>query len=303
MAKMMDNDSLKDIVMETIIKLLNFASMNLPDDVEKLLRDSLNKENNMIARHQISNMLENLELSKEMHAPLCQDTGIPMFYLTLGENFPIRAELPNFLAESVRRATISVPLRPNAVHPLTRMNSKDNTGIHVPYIEWEVVKGDKLDVVVVPKGFGGENNTKLGMLVPGVGLRGVKEFILDSVIEAGGKPCPPTIIGIGVGLGSDGVLRLARRAAIRPLKLRNRDPKIAALEEELLKVVNETGIGPMGLGGRTTSLAVNIEVGHTHTGALPVGVIFHCWAARRASAIIHPNGSVEFTTNKLPLTL
>ena len=184
-ALIMGKDSLRGIVMETIIKLLDFASTNLPDDVEWVLRNSLEKEDNPIARSQISNMLKNLEIARKKHVPLCQDTGIPMFHLTLGENFPIKTELPGILAESVRRATISIPLRPNAAHPLTRRNSNDDTGIRVPYIEWEVGEGDSLDIVAIPKGFGGENNSKLGMLVPGVGVRGVKEFVLDSVIEAG----------------------------------------------------------------------------------------------------------------------
>ena len=199
----------------------------------------------------------------------------------------------------MKRATCDVSLRPNAVHPISRVNTLDNTGIHVPYIEWEIKPGSTLDIVAIPKGFGSENMSRLAVFTPGEGMKAVKEFLLETVLRAGGKSCPPTIVGVGLGLGLDGVLRLGRKAALRPLPSRNDDPEIAALEEELLALVNETGIGPMGLGGKTTALAVNVEVGHTHTASLPVAVVFQCWAARRSEATIHPDGRVEFKSHEV----
>lgn len=289
----MNKASLTQVVEETTTKLLGLASFDLPQGVEKALRDALNREDDPIARSQLSVILKNIEIARKKRVPICQDTGIPMIHVSLGEDFPLKAILPNILSEAVRKATISIPLRPNAVHPFTRKNTRDNSGIHLPYLEWEIKHGDSLEILVIPKGFGSENMSQLGMLTPGEGLNGVKSFVLDCVVSAGGRPCPPTIIGVGVGLGVDGVMKLARRAAIRPLPLKNEDPDIASLETQLLKLVNETGIGPMGLGGKTTSLAVNIEIGHTHTGGLPVGVVFQCWAARMAEATVESDGKVK----------
>jgi len=290
---------LKKVIEKTTIQLLELASIELPNGVEKALRESLKKEDEPVAKTQLSSILKNIEVARNKHIPLCQDTGIPMFHLILGEEFPLKAELRSILCEAVRKATITIPLRPNAVHPLSRRNSGDNTGSYIPYIEWEIVSGSTLDIIAIPKGFGSENMSGLGILTPGQGLKGVKEFILDSVLKAGGMNCPPTIIGVGLGLGVDGVMKLARKAVLRPIQSRNKDSEIEKLENELLKIVNETGIGPMGLGGKTTSLAVNIEIGHTHVASLPVGVVFQCWAARRAEAIIHANGNVEYKSHEV----
>lgn len=293
------NSNLSIIVKETSMKLLELASIYLPMDVEQALRKALENETEKVARTQLSNILVNVEMARERHLPLCQDTGIPMFRVKIGEDFPVKADLTSILFEAVREATISIPLRPNAIHPISRKNSGDNTGSYVPYIDWELVHGSALNLVVIPKGFGGENCSRLGMLLPGQGIRGLKRFVLETVVNAGGKPCPPTIIGVGVGLGVDGVTRLARKAALRPLMLRNEDQKIETLENELFELVNETGIGPMGLGGNTTALTVKIETGHTHTAALPVAVILHCWAARSAEATIYSDGFVEYKSHKM----
>jgi len=293
------NSNLSIIIKETSVKLLELASIYLPRDVEQALRKALKNETETVARTQLSNMLENVEMARERHLPICQDTGIPMFHVKIGEDFPVKADLDSILVKAVREATVSIPLRPNTVHPISRKNSGDNTGIFVPYIDWEIVRGSDLNLVAIPKGFGGENCSRLGMLLPGQGIKGLRKFVLEAVFNAGGKPCPPTILGVGVGLGVDGVTRLARKAALRPLLLRNEDKKIEALENELLEMVNETGIGPMGLGGNTTTLAVNIETGYTHTAALPVAVIFHCWAARSAEALINSDGTVVYKSHKV----
>jgi len=295
----MDIDLLAEKLRTHFVKLIDLAVTALPTNIEEALKKTLNEETSEIAREQLKAILRNIQVAREKHIPICQDTGIQMFHLSIGEDFPLKAELPKIITEAVRKATSEALLRPNAIHPLTRLNTRDNTGIDVPYIEWNLLEGNTLEVEVIPKGAGSENMSALKMLNPGDGLRGVKRFIIEIVAAAGGKPCPPYVLGVGIGLCSDSVMKLARRASMRPLQKRNEDPEIANLEDELLGLVNETGIGSMGLGGRTTALAVNIEVGHTHTAELPVGIIFQCWAARRAAARIYPNGRAEYLSHEV----
>jgi fumarate hydratase subunit alpha len=271
----------------------------LPRDVEEALKDALERENDTIAQSQLSTILKNIDIARKKRIPICQDTGIIIIKLGVGENFPVKANLPTILKRAVKKGTISIPLRPNAVHPIKRWNTGDNTGDHLPYIEWEVTNGDRLEMEVILKGIGGENMSKLRMLNPGLGIKGVKNFVIDSVVEAGGRPCPPYILGLGIGLAVDGVMKLARKAAIRPINIRNEDTHIEKLEEDILRIINETGIGTMGLGGKTTALAVNIELGYTHTGGLPVGLVFQCWADRRAKAVLKGNGEVKYISDKV----
>jgi len=295
----MNDTSLGKVVERTTLKLLELATIEVPMGIEIALRKALEREDSLLAKAQLISMLKNIKLARSKRIPLCQDTGIQMFHITLGEDFPIKADLPDIIRRAVKYATNRIPLRPNAVHPITRVNLGDNTGIRVPYIEWDIKSGSSLDIEAIPKGFGSENMSRLTMLTPGQGIKAMKEFLLESVLKAGGKTCPPTIIGVGLGLGVDGVFRLGRKATLRPLPSRNGDPEIAALEDELLSLVNETGIGPMGLGGKTTALAVNIEIGYTHTASLPVAVVFQCWAARRSKAIVYSNGDVEFVSHEV----
>jgi len=289
---------LERTVMDTTVNLLRMAVTRLPPDVENALRESRRKETNDVAKKQLDAILTNIDLAKKEETPMCQDTGIQMFYLKVGCNFPILNKLPEIMKEAVKSATEIIPLRPNAVNPFTRENSGDNTGENMPYIDWEVIDGEVLDLTALPKGFGSEMMSALTMLTPGEGIKGLKKFVVDTVIKAGARPCPPILLGIGVGGGADGVLRLARKAFLRPIDKRHENPEVKKLEEELLRLVNETGIGPMGLGGKTTALGVNIEYGYTHTAALPVSVIVQCWCARKASARIWPDEKVEYLTHR-----
>jgi fumarate hydratase subunit alpha len=202
------------------------------------------------------------------------------------------------LVNATRRATVEIPLRPNAVDPFTSKNSGDNTGRFVPQIHWEIASGDGLELTVMPKGGGCENVCALGMLVPSEGLKGLKRFVVDAVVKAGAQPCPPTILGVGVGGGADAALELAKKALLKPLNEFNADTAIAGLEREILEAVNMTGIGPMGLGGKTTVLGVHVDYAFRHPASFPVAVAFNCWAARRASARINADGSVEYLTRK-----
>ena len=284
---------------DTVVTLLRLAVTELPQDVSKSLEQALEKERSKTAKSQLEAILENIRLAKKHSIPMCQDTGIQIFYLSVGADFPLIDQLPFVLRRAVQRATREIPLRPNTVNPVLHKNPGDNTGLHIPWINWKVVKGAELEITALPKGGGSENVCQLGMLTPGQGLKGMKQFVIDSVIAAGAKPCPPTILGIGIGGGADICIKLAKEQLLRPIGHRHENPKIAKLEEELLSAINLTGIGPMGLGGDTTSLDVHIDVAMRHPASFPVGIAFQCWAARRASVLITEDAKAEFTTHQV----
>jgi len=287
------------ILEDTIVTLLRLAVTNLPSDVSEGLERALAKETNSTAKSQLRAILDNIDLARKNAIPMCQDTGIQIFYLTVGSKFPLLHQLPLIIDQAVKRATQEIPLRPNTVDPILHKNPGDNTGLYIPWINWKVVDGSDLEITALPKGGGSENVCKLGMLTPGQGLNGMKKFIIDSVIEAGAKPCPPTILGIGIGGGADICMKIAKEQLLRPVGQHNPNAKIAKLEKDLFSAINETGIGPMGLGGDTTILDVHIDVAMRHPASFPVGLAVQCWAARRASAIISKEGKVTFTSHEV----
>jgi len=269
---------------DTICSLYRDSVIELPKDVKNALKDAYANENDETARLNLKAIIDNIEAAHENSIPMCQDTGLPIVFVKLGD---VTVEnLYQGIRNGVEKATITVPLRPNVVDPFTRENTGTNTGKGIPLVEVEVVEGDYLELTIFPKGFGSENNNALKMALPGEGIEGVKKFVLETVLAAGGKPCPPTRIGVGIGGSSDYALKLAKKALLRDVNSKNSDKRLAELEEELLKSVNSTGIGPMGLGGKTTALDVKVELADTHTAGLPIGVCIQCWAARHASAIL-----------------
>ena len=276
-------------VKQGIIELIRKAETELPSDVIKSLKKAYDIEVD-IAKTQIKAILDNIELAKKSKLPMCQDTGIQTFFVDIGVDFPFIGEIENLIIEAVKDATKSIPLRPNTVDPFTGKNHNDNTGDFLPYITWNFTKGNNVQITSLPKGGGSENMSKLGMLKPGVGIEGVKNFIVDEVINAAGNPCPPTVIGVGIGGGADLALKLGKKSLLRPIGIRNQDKQISLIEEELIKRINESGIGPMGLGGKTTVLDVHIEKAHRHPASLPVGLVVQCWANRRANIIINSDG-------------
>jgi fumarate hydratase subunit alpha len=224
---------------------------------------------------------------------MCQDTGIQTFFVDVGINFPYIANLNQWITEAVQKATKEIPLRPNTVDPFSGKNHGDNTGDFIPYITWNFSKGDTVTITSFPKGGGSENMSKLGMLKPGVGIEGVKSFVIEEILNAAGNPCPPTVVGIGIGGGADLAMKLGKKALLRPVGKRHEHKRIADIEIELMKRINESGIGPMGLGGKTTVLDVHIEKAHRHPASLPVGIVVQCWADRRAQMTIHSDTSWE----------
>jgi len=285
---------IKKVLEETTIELLRRASIQLPGDIIKALKRARREETSNIGRQQLGNILKNLQAAKEMSRPICQDTGLITFYVTIGNEFGDPGFLLESLTKATRKATHDIPLRPNAVHPLTRKNSGDNSGTGVPIVSYEIVQGDYVELTVLPKGAGAENMSTLTMLPPSAGIHGIKQFIINTVVTADGKPCPPIILGIGIGGKADLAMTLATRSLLRPLGTHHPQKEVAKLEEELLELVNATGIGPMGLGGKYTALGLNIEYAYCHPASLPVGITMQCWAHRRATARIYRDGQIEY---------
>ncbi len=290
--------NLKEIVEDTAVNLLRLAVVELPQDVKEALQKAYREETSEAGKTQLKAILDNVELAEKTRTPLCQDTGTIIFYIKAGAEVKDLDTVESALANATKKATPLIPLRPNAVDPFSQKNTGDNTGRNIPFIHWEIVPGNTLEITVLPKGGGSENVCTLGMLVPGEGMKGLKKFVIDAVIKAGSKPCPPNILGVAVGGGADISLKLAKKALLRPLDKPNPDPEIANLEKELLEAANQMGIGPMGLGGKFTVLGVNIDYAARHPASFPAAVAFNCWAARRASARIYPDGHTEYLTHK-----
>ena len=271
---------------DTICKLFKDAVIELPPDVKRALEEAYEKETSQIAKLNLEAILENIKAARELKIPMCQDTGLPIVFVKLG-NVEVE-ELYEGIRKGVEKATREIPLRPNVVDPLTRKNTGNNTGNGIPQIDVELIDEDHIELTVFPKGFGSENNNALKMGLPGEGAEGVKEFVLDTVIKAGGKPCPPIVVGVGIGGSSDMVMKMAKKALLREVGVFHPEERIANLERDILKLVNQTGIGPMGLGGDTTALDVKIEMADTHTAGLPIGVCIQCWADRHVSTVLKP---------------
>ena len=250
------------------------AVVRLPLDVLKVIGNAARTETNDVARGEFANILKNIKTAGELGVPMCQDTGVPVIYLTVPPEIPFTESLYDAVAEGVRRATKEVPLRPNVVDPLTRHNSGDNTGEGMPAIH--VKPGNKFTVTVLPKGAGAENMSRVSMLLPSQSDQ-IEKFVVETVYLAGSRPCPPVIIGVGIGSTFDGAAALAKEALLEPVD------EMTAYEDELLAAVNRLGIGVMGLGGDHTALAVKVKTAGCHTASLPVAVNIQCWANRHAT--------------------
>jgi fumarate hydratase subunit alpha len=287
------------IVENVAFNILKQAVIYLPEDVKQALKKAYAEEISETGKTQLKAILDNIELAEKYQAPVCQDTGTIIFYVKAGAKAKSLDKIEEALINATRRATKEVPLRPNSVDPFTQKNSGDNTGRYIPFLHWEIVPGDSLELTVMPKGGGAENVCVTGMLVPGEGIKGLKKFVVDAVIKAGAQPCPPNILGVAIGGGSDIAMKIAKKALLKPLNEPNQNPEIAKLEKEIFEAANMTGIGPMGLGGKTTVLGVHVDYAFRHPASFPAAVAFNCWAARRATARINADGTVEYLTHKI----
>jgi fumarate hydratase subunit alpha len=282
----------KGTIEEGIITLIKKAETELPQDVVMALEHAYKVEEG-IAKIQIETILKNIALAKKSGRPMCQDTGVQTFFVKVGVDSPFIERLKSLIIDAVKKATIEIPLRPNTVDPFTGKNHGDNTGEYIPSITWDLCEGNEVWITALPKGGGSENMSRLGMLKPGVGIEGVKNFVVEEVIKAGGSPCPPTVVGVGIGGGADIAMKLAKTALLRSVGNRHKEGTIADMERELIERINRSDIGPMGLGGKTTVLDVHIEKAHRHPASLPVGIAVQCWADRSAIMVIHADGSWE----------
>ncbi len=282
---------------EVATNIIKIAAIYLPADVKQALEKACQMETNATGRSQLDAILKNIELADRQQAPICQDTGTITFYIKAGSRLKNLDKVESALKEAVSEATERVPLRPNAVNPFTQKNSFNNIGRYTPAVHMEIVPGNNMELTVMLKGGGSENVTALGMLNPSEGMKGLMRFVVDAVVRAGAQPCPPTVLGVAVGGSADMAISLAKKALLRKLNEPNPDANLAELEHSLLNAANSTGIGPMGLGGDVTVLAVHVDYAFRHPASFPVAVVFSCWCDRRASARINGEGRVEYLVN------
>jgi len=281
-----------DVIEETAKLLYIRALKILPDDIKLGFAKLTQSESDTTARTILATMRENILVAERTDNLLCQDTGIPIYNVVIGRHVELDGTaLKAAIRRGCARATKEHPLRSSVVHPLTRQNEQNSCGHLVPVINLDFDDNEEtLRIEMIPKGSGSENGSFLKMCIPADGVAGVKTFVVDRVIEAGGKVCPPTIVGVGVGGTSDLCMHLAKVAATRPLGSLCTDAEGAKLQAELSQAVNSLGIGPQGLGGDSTAFAVHVEIAATHITMNPVAVNIQCHSARRAVAVITPTG-------------
>ena len=273
-----------EAISQAVARLCMSANRNLPEDVRACITRSREQEPWEPARGILDRIVENYEIAEEEQLPICQDTGVACVFLDVGQEVHIDGDLTQAVDEGVRRGYTEGYLRKSVVaDPLDRVNTGDNTPA---MLYTTLVPGDRVKITVAPKGFGSENMSRIAMLKPSDGLEGVKAFILDTVEQAGPNPCPPIVVGVGIGGTFDKCALLAKQALLREMGFHHPKPFYAALEEELLEKINALGIGPQGFGGRTTALAVHIETLPTHIAGLPCAVNINCHVARHVSEVL-----------------
>jgi len=266
-----------ETIHNAVVDLVLTAARYLPEDVKQAIADARENEDSASAREILGQLLENAELAASSGLPLCQDTGVGIFFVELGDQVHVEGNLIEVINKAMIEGYEKGLLRKSLCHPLTRANTGDNSPavVHV-----DIVPGDKINIKHMAKGGGSENMSRCTMLTPAQGWEGIKEFVVRRMAEAGPNPCPPTIVGVGIGGTFDLAPTLAKKALFRPLSEPNPDPELAKMEEELLTEINKLGIGPMGLGGKTTSLGVKIEMRPCHIASLPLAVNVQCHSSR-----------------------
>jgi len=271
-------------ITDTVKKLCIEANCHLGDDIKKCIKHSAAQEPWPQAKEILDRIIENYTIADQSSIPVCQDTGVACVFLKIGQDVHINGDITEAVNEGVRQGYEEGFLRKSVVaDPLNRVNTGDNTPAML-YIE--MVSGEKIEITVAPKGFGSENMSQIAMLRPSDGLQGVKDFVKRVVEQAGPNPCPPIVVGVGIGGTFDKAAYLAKKALLRPVDQQNDNPFYADLEKDLLQEINALGIGPQGFGGKTTALAVNIEYYPTHIAGLPVAVNINCHVTRHKTEVI-----------------
>ena len=271
-------------ITEVVARLCVDANCHLPEDMKERIRQSLSREDWPQGREILNRIIQNFEIADRENRPICQDTGMACVFLKIGQDVHIVGDLTVAVNEGVRRGYGEGYLRKSVVaDPINRINTGDNT----PAILYtELVPGDSIEITVAPKGFGSENMSRIKMLRPSDGVQGVVDFVLQAVEEAGPNPCPPIVVGVGIGGTFEKCAYLAKKALLRSVDVPNENPYYAALEQELLEKINALGIGPQGFGGKTTALAVNIETYPTHIAGLPAAVNINCHVTRHKTEVL-----------------
>jgi fumarate hydratase subunit alpha len=270
-------------ITEKVRELCLSAAYDLEPDVRSALEGAVEGERSQLGKDVLEQIVKNFEIAAGESVPMCQDTGIAVFFIDVGREVRLDGSLEGAVNEGVRQGWKEGYLRNSVCHPLTRGNTGDNTPavIHTRFIE-----GDRVRIRIAPKGAGSENMSRLKMLKPSDGLEGIKDFVVETVKEAGGNPCPPIVVGVGIGGNFELAPILAKKAIFRPVGAPNPDKELSSLEEELLEGINRLGIGPMGFGGTTTALSVHIEARPCHIASLPVAVNIQCHADRHKEVVI-----------------
>ncbi len=274
--------SAKDIT-EKVKALCMSAAYDLGDDAASALRSARDRETSALGKEVLGQIISNFEIAAKESLPMCQDTGIAVFFVEAGRDAHIEGNLEEAINEGVRQGYDEGYLRKSVCDPLTRINTRDNTPA---IIHTSVVEGDGIRIRFAPKGAGSENMSRLRMLKPADGIAGIKKFVVESITEAGGNPCPPIIAGVGIGGNFEKAALLAKKALLRPVGGHNPDKDVHKLEDELLGLINASGIGPMGFGGTVTALAVHIETFPCHIASLPVALNVQCHADRHKETVI-----------------
>lgn len=270
-------------ITKKVRKLCIEAACSLEGDVATAIRGSLDKEESPLGRDVLAQIVKNFEIAGAENVPMCQDTGIPVFFIEVGREVALDAPLEAAVNEGVRQGYKDGYLRKSVCHPLTRVNTGDNTP---SIIHTTMVEGERVRIKFAPKGAGSENMSALKMLKPAEGIEGIKNFVVETVRQAGGNPCPPIIVGVGIGGDFEKSAILAKKSLLRPVGEKNPDAEVAKIEAELLDSINSLGIGPMGFGGTVTALAVHAEISACHIASLPVAVNIQCHADRHKEAVV-----------------
>lgn len=275
----------QEIIIEAVKKLCQEANYCLPQDVKQALLDAYHQEDSKIGKQTLDILNQNAIMAQESSSPICQDTGMACVFVEIGQDVHVNGSLEEAIHEGVRQGYEDGYLRKSVVFDpvFDRINTKDNTPAIINY---QIVEGDSLKLTVAPKGFGSENMCQVKMLKPSDGVEGIKDFVLKVVNDAGPNACPPMVIGVGIGGSFDRVTLLSKKAMMRTIGTHHEDARYQALEEELLDMINQTGIGPAGYGGKTTALSLNIETYPTHIAGMPVAVSICCHVARHKEVIL-----------------
>ena len=295
----MHDEKIVDQLSDLVSSFICYAGSHLPDDVDAKLKEMAKVETEGFAPTIYKAMAENMELANELKRPSCQDTGIIQFFAKVGTNYPYQNELPEALKQAVLKATERAPLRHNAVQVFDEVNTGNNVGVRVPWIDWELVPDrDDIELYVYMAGGGCSLPGMAKVLMPLEGYEGIVRIIFDQMTSYGVNACPPVLLGVGIAGSAEVAAKLSKKALLRPVGSHNENPKAAMMEEELEKGLNELGLGPGGLSGKLSVMGVNIEQAARHPATLAVGISTACWAHRRGCIKINPDLTYDFVTSK-----